>query len=90
MLSPVDNPRYLIALLNDKKPRNNEFYTVPKILAKHKSSAENLIAYWEKEIGKARLIFTRTIEGRQYLLQARILSLKMLRQKKIDRQRIWK
>ncbi|MCB9066428.1 MAG: DEAD/DEAH box helicase family protein [Calditrichae bacterium] len=90
MLSPVDNPRYLIALLNDRKPRNNEFYTVPKILAKHKSSAENLIAYWEKEIGKARLIFTRTIEGRQYLLQARIQSLKMLRQKKIDRQRIWK
>ncbi|WES97055.1 hypothetical protein P2W68_19725 [Chryseobacterium arthrosphaerae] len=51
------------------------YYPVPEIFAKNKKSAEFFKKTWDKMIGNAELIFTRTIEGRKILLKLRFQAL---------------
>ncbi|AZB08839.1 DEAD/DEAH box helicase [Chryseobacterium sp. G0162] len=76
MVSPIDNPRYV---LRQKKRsflfKNEQYFPVPEIFAKNKKSAEFFTKTWNKAVGKSELIFTRTIEGRKILLKLRFEAL---------------
>ena len=53
------------------KQNNKAYHRVPSVLATRREHAEQLARYWRKNVGGGRLIYTRTAEGRQILLQAR-------------------
>lgn len=76
MVSPIDNPRYV---LRQKKRsflfKNEQYFPVPEIFAKNKKSAEFFTKTWNKAVGKSELIFTRTLEGRKILLKLRFEAL---------------
>lgn len=77
ILSPIDNPRYIMER-NSKLAgiiKQQDFHAVPTILGRKKEHASHFANQWRLFVGKNNLIYTRTIEGRQYLLKARLQSL---------------
>ncbi|MEO1254980.1 MAG: restriction endonuclease subunit R, partial [Bacteroidota bacterium] len=92
IVTPVDNPRYLIirkstflSLFNQK-----DYHPVPDILGKHKSLANQLASFWKDLVGNCSLIFTRNPEGRAILLKARFNSLASEFHEKVERTNRWK
>lgn len=76
VISPIDNPRYLI-LQNDfyKFPKNKSYFAVPEIFGRNKKSAIFFENQWNQNLGNSSLIFTRTLEGRNLLLKLRLQSM---------------
>jgi hypothetical protein len=72
ILNPIENPRYLMVrkTLMEKKVKE-DFHAVPEVLGSNKRRAEIFQRHWKKAVGPCELVFTRTIEGRKMLLQAR-------------------
>ncbi|WP_462251162.1 DEAD/DEAH box helicase family protein [Ekhidna sp.] len=92
IVTPVDNPRYLIirkstflSLFNQK-----DYHPVPDVLGKHKSLANQLASFWKDLVGNCSLIFTRNPEGRAILLKARFNSLASEFHEKVERTNRWK
>lgn len=92
IVTPVDNPRYLIIrrstlfnMINQK-----DYHSVPDILSKHKTPANKLANYWRKFVGNCTLIFTRNAQGRAVLLKARFNSLASEFHEKAERTNRWK
>ncbi len=72
ILGPVENPRYL--LTRSKRLwrwLRSDFHAVPQALGSDKKRAEILFQAWKKRVGPAALVYTRSIEGRRFLLRAR-------------------
>ncbi len=92
IVTPVDNPRYLIirrsTLFNMINQR--DYHSVPDILGKHKTMATKLANYWNKLVGSCTLIFARNSEGRAILLKARFNSLASEFREKAERTNRWK
>lgn len=72
IFSKVENSRYILAILSSNLKTIKEYYNVPELLAINKENAEIFSEYWSKKIGMHNLIYTRTAEGRQMLLKARM------------------
>lgn len=47
------------------------YHKVPSVLASRREQAEALVVHWRRFVGGGRLIYTRNLEGRRILLQAR-------------------
>ena len=62
------------------------YHRVPDLLATRRERAETLARYWQYYVGGGRLIYTRTVEGRRILLQARAQQRKQIRQMVLE---IW-
>jgi superfamily II DNA or RNA helicase len=77
ILDPVDNPRYIILRLSKSKIKSTQidYHSVPEVIGKNKTSAEFFAKRWLIHVGNCHLIYTRTLEGRQKQLKARIYSL---------------
>lgn len=76
LISPVDNPRYLLKQkVSSFFRRSESYYPVPEIFAKNKKSAEFFNKTWSETMERSHLIFTRSVEGRQILLRLRFQSL---------------
>ncbi len=90
VLGACDNPRYLIKresrLLNI---RRIDYHPVPTIIGKQKSSALFFTKRWNQYIGYGSLVYTRSIEGRMTLLQARTQSFAASFTRKADRKTRW-
>jgi len=88
-ISPIDNPRYLI-LQNDfyKFPKNKSYFAVPEIFGRNKKSAIFYENQWNQNVGNSRLIFTRTLEGRNLLLKLRLQSM-LKKNKQIEHINKW-
>ena len=71
LVSPIDNPRYLLEEKYGLLNQNFRYFQVPEALGKNKKTATFLAEEWQKEFGKTNLIFTRNIEGRRILLKLR-------------------
>lgn len=69
------NQRYIITRLNKKLEDINDYYNVPTVLGQNKEMAQVFKTYFEKRIGKCDLVYTKSAEGRRYLLKARMKSL---------------
>ena len=46
------------------------YHRVPTVLAGRREHADLLAQHWRRTVGGGRLVYTRTAEGRQILLQA--------------------
>ena len=69
----IDNPRYLLS--RDRRlGKNGEYYAVPEIFGKQKERAAVFEKHMRGALGRFRLIYTRTPEGRKILLRARTRS----------------
>jgi len=92
MVNPIDNPRYVIirrsTLLRVFDQR--DYHSVPELLGRNKNQAEYFSEQWRAFVGSCDLVFTRTKEGRQLLLQARIRSLASQLEDNAEHVSIWK
>jgi superfamily II DNA or RNA helicase len=90
VLSPVDNPRYLLARKKLWRFFGEDYFVVPDLLARKKAFAEFFAKRWGRRVGPVQLVYTRTPEGRKILLRARMHSLTAAFQKRTERVSCWK
>lgn len=90
ILSPIDNPRYLLARRKIWLIFREDYFAVPDVLARKKEFAEAFAQRWNRLVGPVQLVFTRTPEGRRVLLRARNHSLSGAFQKRTERVSCWK
>nr|WP_321221211.1 DEAD/DEAH box helicase family protein [uncultured Psychroserpens sp.] len=74
LLEPIDSPRYLIIKTNifRKQLDIENFYAVPEIFGDKKEKAAIFQKHWTHYLGRNKLVYTRSIEGRKLLLKARL------------------
>lgn len=89
-LSPIDNPRYLLARRKIWRIFREDYFAVPDVLARKKEFAEVFAQRWKRLVGPVQLVFTRTPEARKILLRARNHSLSGAFQKRAERVSCWK
>jgi hypothetical protein len=91
ILGPVENPSYLLARRKEYLGLNREdYHSVPAIISKKQQDAKHFARLWRQKVGPAKLVFTRTVEGRRILLRARGKSLAASFQAKCERVSCWK
>ena len=90
VLSPIQNPRYLLARRKIWRVFREDYFPVPDALARKKEFADQFARRWNSLVGPVQLIFTRTPEGRKLLLRARNHSLSGTFQKRAERVSCWK
>ena len=83
----IDNPRYL--LMRETKG-TDEYYSVPEIFGKQKERAAVFEKHMRRVLGKYRIVYTRTPEGRKILLRARTRSFVNKNQKALLRRKVAK
>lgn len=72
--APIENQRYILKSCH-KVEDQTEFFAVPSMFEKRKADAESFLQHIQKSVGKYNLIYTRSIQGRPILLEARIKAL---------------
>ncbi|ADU29378.1 DEAD/DEAH box helicase family protein [Evansella cellulosilytica] len=91
VVDPIDNPRYIIHRQSGKRFWvRHDYHAVPHEIGRKKESAEILLNYWQKKVGKAELVFTRTPEGRKLLLKARMRAMSSKFVSRSERISVWK
>ena len=90
LVDPVGNPRYLLARKRFWRIFQEDYFAVPELLARKREFAEVFAKNWRKFVGPVDLIYTRTAEGRQTLLRARMHSLAAAFQQRTERVSCWK
>jgi hypothetical protein len=90
ILSPIANPRYLLARRKIWRMFREDYFAVPDALARKKEFAEAFLRRWQRLVGPVELVYTRTPDGRKALLRARSHSLSGAFQKRAERVSCWK
>jgi len=91
LMSPVDNPRYLLVRKNPLGPlMRRDYHAVPKVLGRKKELAEHFRKMWARYVGPCDLAYTRNTEGRQLLLKARAQAMSAAFQPRTERTRAWR
>ena len=72
--APIENQRYILKSCHKVKDQT-EFFAVPSMFEKRKADAESFLGHIQKSLGKYDLIYTRSVQGRPILLEARIKAL---------------
>lgn len=91
ILSPIDNPRYLV--LREGKIygySREDYHAVPIKFAAKKEFAQIFYKSWQKNVSLSELIYTRTEEGRKRLLKAKIKSFSSTFKDEVKRQDRWR
>ncbi|MGZ9586706.1 DEAD/DEAH box helicase family protein [Paenibacillus marinisediminis] len=91
VLEPVKNPRYL--LYRESRSRlttRRDYHALPEAIDRKKEDAERFAALWQKHIGPAELVYTRTTEGRKVLLSARMKAMSARFVDKSERISAWR
>ena len=89
-LGPVQNPRYLLVRRSWLgSHRRSDYHAVPEAIGRQKASAEVFHREWRARVGSARLVYTRSAEGRLVLLRARARSFAAGFQRRVDRHSVW-
>jgi len=90
VLGPIENPRYVLVR---KSPlgclMRKDYHAVPAPLARNKELAEHFRKMWARYVGPTQLVYTRTPEGRSFLLKARAHSMAKSFQRRAERLRSW-
>ena len=72
--APIENQRYILKSCHKVKDQT-EFFAVPSMFEKRKTDAESFLRHIQRSVGKYDLIYTRSVQGRPILLEARIKAL---------------
>ena len=76
IISPIQSPRYILKRYNKSYLlKRSDYHSVPEIIGVKKNIAVSFINSWQTKVGRCDLIYTRNLDGRKALLQARINSL---------------
>ena len=90
VLGPIENPRYVLVR---KTPlgwlMRKDYHTVPTVLGRNKELAEHFKKMWARYVGPTQLVYTRTPEGRSFLLKARARSMAQRFERRAERLRSW-
>jgi len=91
MFSPIRNPRYLLHCRSFLGRLGiKDYYPVPQILGRNKETAQTFLMFWARYIGRADLVYTRSLGGRETLLKARGKDWTADLPKQTERVRTWK
>ncbi|HLP58895.1 MAG TPA: DEAD/DEAH box helicase family protein [Candidatus Deferrimicrobium sp.] len=91
VLNPIENPRYLIIRKSKLKSLSRlDFHAVPEIMGMKRKNADYFSRMWSKYMGSNKLVYTRNLEGRKFLLYARQKSFSAGTQKRTERLSTWK
>ncbi|WP_420571392.1 DEAD/DEAH box helicase family protein [Kordia sp.] len=92
ILSPVDNPRYLLEKTNafDSFSELQNYYAVPSIFGGKKQDVEIFLSFWRRYVSGAHVHFTRTMEGRKLLIKARLFHVTNVFKNTTKKEVIWK
>ena len=91
-LNPIENPRYLLIRKNrlGKVINQTDYFSIPAILSNNKKCVDIFTRLWEKYIGGSyKIVYTRNLEGRMTLLQARKNSFSATKRPKSKRLSKW-
>lgn len=77
ILSPIENPRYVLErqTLLPIQDSESDFHAVPECIGVNRKQVNYFAQQWTQKVGKNRIVYTRTPEGRKELLQARAFAL---------------
>lgn len=90
VLGPVQNPRYVLVRESWLGLfARTDYHSVSASLGARKETAEKFARLWNSRVGSSRLVFTRSAEGRQVLLKARMRSFAAGFQRSVDRRSAW-
>ena len=64
IFDPLQSPRYLLVT-------KDEEFAVPRVFAERKERAEAFARSWRHQVGRSRLMFSHTPEGKLRLLRAK-------------------
>lgn len=93
IVSPINNPRYVIIRKSKLMLfiKQRDYHAVPDVLGRNKNLAEYFVNQWTRLVGRCKLVFTRTVDGRKILLKSRAKSLSAQFEKdNIERVNKWK
>jgi len=90
LLGPIEDPRYVLV----RKSvlgwlARKDYHSVPRALGRNKETAEFFRKMWSLRVGPADLVYTRTPEGRRFLLTARARSMAKGFQRRAERLKVW-
>jgi superfamily II DNA or RNA helicase len=93
LLNPIDNPRYVI----ERKSfiaffgTSSDFHAIPECIGLNKKRVNYFEEEWNRQVGKCRIIYTRTLDGRKELLQTKVLAVSnQLAEEHVTDEDIWK
>jgi len=77
IVNVIENPRYIIIRKSKffAEQIRRDYHAVPEILGRNKKLAQYFSHQWMDNVGPCELIYTRTVEGRKLLLEARVKAL---------------
>lgn len=92
ILSPIENPRYVIERKTLLPIQDSEFdyHAVPECIGVNRERVNYFAQQWTRLVGKNRIVYTRTPEGRKELLQARTFALvNQLQEPSVKQEHLW-
>jgi len=91
IFSPIQNPRYLLYCRSFLgRLGMKDYYSIPQILGRSKETAQTFQLLWSRYIGRAEIVYTRSLGGRETLLKARGKDWSADLPKQTERVRTWK
>lgn len=90
LLAPLENPRFLL-IRHSKlgKWERVDYHAVPEALGRDARAVRFFVARWERHVGPASWVNTRTADGRRTLLRARARSFSALFVRPSERLSVW-
>jgi len=72
--------------------QQSDYHAVPEIIAKKAALAKDFLHFWQYYVGDAELVFTKSIRGCTFLIQARMeaLSNSLMEKKDIEHVNTWR
>ncbi|MEK4712892.1 DEAD/DEAH box helicase family protein [Sporosarcina sp. FSL K6-5500] len=74
-LNPIENPRYILIRKAGKLWKRSDYHAIPQVIGHKKEYVNFFLEEWKRRVGKSDFIYTRTVEGRLKLLEARMKAL---------------
>ena len=92
IVGKIDNPRYIIVRksLFIRMLSQKDYHAVPDVLGRNKKYAAEFFKQWKYFVGRADIVYTRNIEGRKLLLQAKMNALSSALDDKSERINLWR
>ncbi len=94
ILQPIDNPKYLLRQYKkswiSNKFKKHKYSAVPELFASNKKQANIYLDNWNKRVGMANIVYTRTLDGRKQLLKARLQKIRNRDKTIIKKNVIWR
>ncbi|WP_239016314.1 DEAD/DEAH box helicase family protein [Sphingobacterium corticibacter] len=92
IISAVDNPRYIIIRKNKFLGiyAQHDYHAVPECFGKNAKLVTYFTEQWKTHVGRAEMVYTRSLAGRKLVLNSRIHSLSAQFAPEIEHLNVWR